>query len=460
MNIDEIELTGHDQDYLKVLKHQKDVSEKALASIKASNCKADDAIASSEALLASIGMSTSGIQTTRSPEDNILPNRQVKMRSWEEILGEANCAITEEVSIVDILSAEDIRKSDAKIESIRRKFDLEHRLDALDWGIAGIAGVISALVDIFLVKMPSSAGHLGSNPTQGGWLSDKIRNGLKGMYTPEQIAELEKKFKVPYDASTSKNLAEKVAGLGPTVHRFHSLGHDPILGFIFGVRDIMTGQFTAVDKFGKIIVQDIPGADKGISFFEAIARQFGHLKSDIGTPAGLPAPFMPLFQTLQFGNINGRTIGELSRAMYAKGYDFGHFLAMSIPVLIIEVIVRILYFAKRYHETKSIEKSIPFDLPFKRRQPKLQTMLFTAHTIATAANAGKVYFTQNPLAINLPQWLWYAKVCFSQLRWVLFTKEAERLAVVQEQIDADWQSINDDLNKGWTFVEESKSIVL
>ena len=88
-----------------------------------------------------------------------------------------------------------------------------------------------------------------------------------------------------------------------------------------------------------------------------------------------------------------------------------------------------------------------------KRQPKLQTMLFTAHTIATAANAGKVCFTQNPMALNLAQWQWYAKVAYSQLRWVLFTKEAERLALVQESIDADWQTINDELSTGWTFVE-------
>ncbi|NRT66504.1 hypothetical protein [Clostridium beijerinckii] len=34
--------------------------------------------------------------------------------------------------------------------------------------------------------------------------------------------------------------------------------------------------------------------------FDAIGRQLGHLKSNIANPAGLSAPFMGLFQKLQF----------------------------------------------------------------------------------------------------------------------------------------------------------------
>ncbi len=447
---DSVEVTGRDAEILKVMKHLDNRARNSLAEISEVNTKAESAISDSENLLRRLGYDVAKISPKMSAEISSI-RRTVKMRSWEEIVKESHEAIPGDVSVCDLLDDAQIAESNRFIAAIRQKYDLEHRLDALDWGIAGIAGVVSALVDIFLVKMPSSAGHLGSGATKGGWLSDKIRDRLKNIYTPKQIKELEDKFKVPYDAATSDGLAKKVAGLGPTVHRFHSLGHDPILGFIFGVRDIMQGKFTAIDKFGKVIVQDIPGADNGIGLFKAIATQFGHLKSDIGTPAGLPAPFMPLFQMLQFGDVGGRTIGELSRTMYAKGYDFGHFLAMSIPVMIIEVIVRLGYFAKRLYEKHSFMDSIPFDIPTRKRQPKLQTMLFTAHTIATAANAGKVYFTKNPLAINLAQWQWYAKVAYSQLRWVLFTKEAERLELVQNAIDTDWQHINDELLKGWEF---------
>lgn len=450
---DNIDITGHDQDYLKVLGHFDAKAKSALETSRQTNADADKSIAETEALLASLGVDTTAAKkvTTRNAEPAV---RKARLRSWDEIRKEAQEAIPGEVSVADFISADEIAASEAKENILRGKFDLEHRLDLLDWGIAGLAGAIGALVDILLVQVPSTPPRLGGEGVQGGWLSDTIKDKLKSLYSKEEIANLEKSYHVCFDPSTSKELAEKVAGLGPRSHRFQSLGHDPILGFIFGVRDVMKGKFTAIDKFGKIIVQEIPDAEQGVGLFKAIATVFGHLKSDIGTPAGLPAPFMPLFQLLQFGDIDGRTIGELSRAMYANGYDFGHFLAMSIPVMIIEVIVRILYFAKRLHEGHNFMESLPFDLPFKKRQPKLQTMLFTAHTIATAANAGKVWFTKNPMAINLPQWQWYAKVSYSQLRWVLFTRPAERLAFVQKDINADWQKINEDLKKGWELVED------
>jgi hypothetical protein len=123
---------------------------------------------------------------------------------------------------------------------------------------------------------------------------------------------------------------QPVAGLGPGTHRFQSLGHDPILGFLFGVKDILQGTFTAIDKTGKLIVQPVALADPALltmNLFEAIGRVFGHLQSDVATAAGLPAPLMPLFQFLQFGAFgqHGYTVGEISRIMYRSHYDFATF---------------------------------------------------------------------------------------------------------------------------------------
>lgn len=444
----DVELTGSDSQYQKVILHQQQRVDKLKEQQQADARQAEAAISTSEALLQSLGK-----PLPSQPELGPMKKSTVtELRTWEEIFRAAERDIDYEVSLTDILPENEIFAGQQKLQAIRDRYNLEHRLDMLDWGIAGVAGALAALVDIFLVQVPSSKGLLGGGDIQGGVLSDKIRKQLKKLYSPDQISQLEDGFWVPYDASTSRNLAEKVAGLGPRSHRFQSLGHDPVLGFIFGVLDIMNGRFSAIDKTGKLIVQAIPGAPSGIGLFEAFATQLGHLKSDISTAAGLPAPFMPLFQFLQFGNIDGRTIGELSRTMYTKGYDFGHFLAMSIPVAIIEVVVRLFYFAKRLYEGYSFLDALPINIPGTKRKPKLQTMLFTAHTVATAANAGKVYFTANPLGINLPQWLWFIKSSYQQLKWAVWTKENERLKLVQETLDDDWQHVNDLLLEDFDIV--------
>lgn len=452
-----IDATGHDAKIHKVLLHQHKQLDGIVVSTEEVKNVAEARIASAEKLLKSLGKPLPERNTLIVPKNK----KKIKTRSILEITAEADSAIPGEVSITDLLSDREIIGVETHIMCIRDKFNLLHKLDPLDYGIAGIAGTLAALVDIFLVRIPSTKGLLGGSGTHGGPLSDFFRDHLKSNFSPEEIRDLERNNWVPYDASTSENLAEKIEGLGPRSHRFQSLGHDPLLGFIFGVKDIMCGTMTAIDTNGKLIVQAIPGAPSGMNIFEAIIRQIGHLKSDVGTNAGLPVPFMPLLQMMQIGSFGkrGRTIGRLTRTMYAQGYDFGHFLAMSVPVLLIEVLVRTFYFMKRLHEGYSFMESIPFNIPGQPSKPKLQTMLFIAHTLATAANAGKVAITENPLSINFPQWIWFAKSALQQLKWVVWAKEYERHACVQKQLDTDWGRINDSLLIEWS-VENSPEIQL
>ena len=456
---DATDVTSCDAEIRKVLKHQEAQSSELNARIKGVKGGIEESIASSEDILRSlkIPLPDSAKFTSGKPE---LPS--LRVRPWAEISREAEAAINYEVGLSDLLTGEEFDQTLNRIAVLRGEFDAEHRLDGIDWAISGVAGSIAALVDTFLVKMPSSPGLLGGEKIQGGGVSDYIRDRLKTAYSPEQIREMEQKYWVPYDAAHSANLVEEVSGLGPRTHRFQSLGHDPILGFLFGVSDILRGRMTAVDKSGHLISQLVVTPDAGMSLFDAIAQQFGHLKSDISTKAGLPAPLMPLLQFLQVGKFGKgeHTIGEISRLMYAKGYDFGHFLAMSVPVLIIEVLVRIAYCVKRLAEGHTLMESLPFNLPGKPRQPKLQTMLFVAHLIATSVNGGRAYLTSNPLAINYPQWVMFAKSSLSQLKWVLIEKEAERLSFVQSRIDNEWEILNMDLAKWWEQSEVPRDPLL
>lgn len=287
---EKVDVTGNDAELQKVIFHQHQELDELIDSSKQVKQQVDSIISSSEALLRSLGKSLPErrqlIQLDKKPV--------VQFRSWQELTIEAEAAIPDEVAITDLLSDQEIVGVEQQLIHLRDEFDLQQKLDRLDYGIAGMAGVLAALVDIFLVKMPSTKGLLGGSSSQGGTLSDFFRNHLKNKLTGQEIRELEKNNWVPYDASTSKNLTEYVAGLGPRSHRFHSVGHDPILGFIFGVKDILCGTMTTIDSKGKFVAQAISGAPVGMSLFEALGRQIGHLKSDIGTPAGLPAPFMPL----------------------------------------------------------------------------------------------------------------------------------------------------------------------
>ena len=291
---------------------------------------------------------------------------------------------------------------------------------------------------------------------KSGPLSNYVRDWFDKKYPEEELEKLanSKVSKVPYDAQDNRNTTIRVEGLSAYYHRLLSLGHDPLLGLIFGVADILTGRMTTIDKTGKIVSQIMENYAnrKETDVFAAIAKQIIHFKSDITTSMGLPVPMMGLFNLLRFGEIGeyDQTIAEIVQGMYYEGYDFIHFCTLSIPVMIVEVVIRIGYAFKRIKEGHSVKESIPFSLN-REKHPKLATMLFIGHSAATAVNAGKVYFTQNPMAINYPQWIAFAKYSYKQLKWILIEKPNAREAYVNgalnEQLTEVLEDINDTFDK-------------
>lgn len=365
--------------------------------------------------------------------------------SWEELCVEAENAVGVNCKLESIFTAAELQSNERAIKMLNEEYNVLHRLDKYDISICAIAGLLSAAVDILMVGIPQP----GSNGIEAGTLSNFIRKKFDEKFPPEEMEKLAKSkvSKVPYDAQDNRNTKEYVTGLSAYYHRLLSLGHDPLLGFIFGVFDILTGRMTTIDKTGKIVsqVMDNYADRKESNIFLAIAKQINHLKSDVTTSMGLPAPMMSLFSLLQFGSIGeaDQTIAEIVQGMYYEGYDFIHFCSMSIPMMLVEVIVRIGYAFKRIKEGYSLKESIPFSLD-REKHPKLASMLFIGHSASVAVNAGKVYFTQNPLAINYPQWLAFAKYSYKQLKWVIIEKPAARESYVLGKINEELQIIYDD----------------
>ena len=321
---------------------------------------------------------------------------------------------------------------------------------------------MSAAVDILLVGIPQK----GPDGLSAGTLANYVRAYFEKKFPEDEMEKLanSKESKVPFDAQDNRNTKEYVQGLSAYYHRLLSLGHDPVLGFIVGVFDIMTGRMTTIDKAGKVVSQVMENYSNRTesSLFAALAKQIIHFKSDITTSMGLPAPLMGLFNLLQFGSIGEeeQTIAEIVQGMYYEGYDFIHFCSLSLPVMITEVIVRLGYAAKRIKEGHTVKESIPVSLN-RDKHPKLATMLFIAHAGATAANAGKSYFTQNPMSINYPQWVAFAKYSYSQLKWAVINKPDAQNAYVLGKINEELyrvidstDALFDDFSKDYIVVME------
>lgn len=391
-------------------------------------CQVEVSIANSEMLLESLGyalpIDSDQLENVATAKQNI--QHAMRIPSWEDVLEEALLNGAAGAELEDLFSEEELRENVKAVRLLNEEYNQIHHLDELDVAIAVVAGLLSAAVDILLVGVPQKTpGGMKAAP-----LSNYIRDHIESIFTPEQLKKLEAVAKVPYDAPINKGFTEtRVEGLYPGMHRLYSLGHDPLLGLVVGVSDILTGRMTTIDKNGRIVAQVIERyADRTeTSVTKALVKQIAHFLSDVSTPAGLPAPCMALFSLMQFGSIGEEeaTIADVVQGMYFEGYDFAHFCSMSIPVVVAEVFVRFAYALKRLDEGIPLKTATALSTN-REKNPKLATMLFIAHTSATAINAGKIYFKKNPMAINYSQWIAFAKYSYRQLKWVMLEKPDAR----------------------------------
>jgi hypothetical protein len=369
----------------------------------------------------------------------------ITIPTWEQMVSNANDVVPETRTIDDILSREDLEDIDTQLAELNEEFAAKYRLDKYDIAFAVMSGILAAAVDMFLVGVPQRTSEEG---LRGGKLENYVRDKFKEWLPEEEMKKLaaSAEAKVPYDAPYNMGFTEEwVEGLNPYMHRLYSLGHDPLLGFVIGVGDILSGSITTIDKMGNVVVQQIGRYSdrKASTVVEALIRQFVHLKTDVNTSMGLPAPLMGLFNLLQFGEIGEEklTIAEIVQGMYYEGYDFEHFCAQSIPVMLAELSVRLCYLGKRLHEGYPLRESIPFSTN-RDKHPKLATMLFLAHSVAAGIDAGRVYFSKNPMELSYPEMVVFAGYAIKQLKWAAVDKPALRHKNIMKALDEELEELS------------------
>jgi hypothetical protein len=441
-----------EKDVLLVLDFQGKVLDRELEKANTVAQKADGAIRDAEALSGKLGKPL----PERSRSEPPFPIEPPQLRPWEEIVHEARLEQPGELSFADILGPDEMAVATSHLSRWNSEFAGLHKPTRYDYAVAGAAGIFAGLADIFLVQVPKHPGFLGRPAAEGGWLSNIIKQRSNKLLPEDTVHWLEGEYPVPFDASTGNGLAVPIGGLGPRTHRMQSLGHDPFLAWLFGVRDVLMGEFTAIGSDGHIVIQSIPGwepAEFGVGLFVKIVEAFklvaGHLLSDVATPAGLPPPLFGLAQFFQQDAIGDHSIADVARAMYRSGYDFRHFLAGGVTVAIIEVFVRTAWTVRELLEGKKLMDALPVV------GPRLRSGLFLSHSVAAAVNAFKVAVTHNPLSLNWAQWLAFFRYLLPQTHWLLVGRESARAAFVQEKLDDSWKQLDDELAITWSKVFRS-----
>ena len=328
---------------------------------------------------------------------------------------------------------------------IRRQFDQDFGAtpwDRWDYATVGATVIVGALLDYFLVATPGAS--FKGEPQRGSpvtaWLKEQseklapIRGGdeFSRNALQEWVAGLttkaEKWAKVPYDVVSPK------LDLTPNTHRLAAIGHDPVLGIVFGGKDILCQTCTFIDSKGAWrVIPGPPYAERGV--LEALATVVAHGLSDVFTAKGLPPPFLSALQTLKVDS--GFTLREdgdpvsvpnLVRYMYSNGYDLRHFATMAIVPAVADLLIRIYHFLRTHEPAEGLGN---------RGRLKLSQMLTLTHGLLASGNIVKTaLYGWNPTALNMAQFLALGKQMIS-----LVKLSGERNALIQEELAKGWEAL-------------------
>lgn len=197
---------------------------------------------------------------------------------------------------------------------------------------------------------------------------------------------------VPYDA-TRLGIHVTDTGLGGSTHRYRTLGHDPILGWIFGTANIMTNSLTKnnLETFqvkNMYIIRHYPGAVCGMMqravtygiqnpklLAVSVARQAIHFGSDYFTKQGLPVPIV--------STVNDEFAGKMLSQWHIDMWSITRSATLAIFINQLIAIIHRLFFDGHTAMDKKL---------YEVRTRKIITY---SNIIAEAANAAFVVGTED-----------------------------------------------------------------
>lgn len=319
--------------------------------------------------------------------------------------------------------------------------------DKYDYIISAVCGMLGGFIDLFLVDFKYENGKITNN--YFGEITDDFANKITEKFaslcgwnrkkaedrgsntTKSAIAFLEKKFKINYDQATTNGMNGTnghVSNLSPKNHHLKSMGHSPD---IFGLVISIVNQFTNTSTFinqGKIITIDtenfhLQGANIPAKIFCGFVNWFGHLMSDfVGSSgakergSGIALPFYNLFQLCDFGRFGEKqqeTFAVIASKVFENGYDLRHGIAMSIPVLIVELLTRFLFvFKMRFYHGKQWADCLPTE-----NNPNLRRMLCISYGTFCAVDGTSAFIKSGS---NLVVFLMQSNI----VAWTNFTSLA------------------------------------
>lgn len=189
--------------------------------------------------------------------------------AWNDILDRANESINGDVILEDLLSANEFHYCQEEIARINEEFEQKTKLSKVDIAFLMIAVALQTARWIIIQEVLGDLGDRGDriDSHDGDKAKKKDINDWNSKHGDQENLNSDKyptwkdiifgqynridggktHWVCPYDAQNSGPDGFDAGGKGS--HRINTLGHDPLLGWIFGTANLMTCTITCSRKF-------------------------------------------------------------------------------------------------------------------------------------------------------------------------------------------------------------------
>lgn len=346
----------------------------------------------------------------------------------------SNFVIHSEISVAE----ESVKSLDNVIDDlsgISLKGDI--KLSVPDVLVSIIAGLVASIVDIIFVGTPEIVKiYKGGENFDGSVLTGVLRKiGSGDDKLSEMFKWLSEKCKVPYDISAEKDI------VNPNNHRLRSFGHDPLIGLLFAIVDIILGTATVIDNEGRLRViinsKEYPASQK----YLAVVYYLGHLLSDVCTARGLP---IPGFILTQFFAGDGNSVAKIAEQMYRDGYDLRHLASMTTPVLIKNMIIDAYYRMCVFGERRVVETIAEKQVSENREKAYKYKLRLISDAVCCSGNVLKFFIPPtmgNMTALNLPEWTSLIQDTIINMKYQMREKNVEKIIAGREIISDNWNKL-------------------
>lgn len=256
---------------------------------------------------------------------------------WEELAKEANSKYKDDIELEDLLSKEEFQFCIEDVQRINDEFSKKTGIfNKKDIAFISIATALQTARWLIIQEICGDLGQKADSNVRldhnDKSIKDSVNSSNKSFqkqFEEHGHRESTKNYKsweqiifssAPYDTAIKSSLFDE--NLEGRYHRYKTLGHDPILGWVFGTANFITDTCT-LSNFNSYRISRVGGphfsepTNLGTIFFEVfdsvmedwlrlpagIFAQFVHLKSDFFTKLGLPVPIIETFSESLAGDL-------------------------------------------------------------------------------------------------------------------------------------------------------------